>query len=56
MMFWWEQRRKLYMIKVFQMYTNKTDPLLDSIAEPDEGLQTWSHEFLQKKVEASFGH
>lgn len=40
MMFFWEQRRKLYMIKVFQMYTNKTDPFLDSIAELESGLQT----------------
>lgn len=36
MMFCWEQRRKLYMMQVFQMHTNKTDPLLDSTVEPDE--------------------
>lgn len=33
MMFCWEQRIKLYMIKIFQIYANMIDPLLDCTAE-----------------------
>lgn len=47
---------KLYMIKIFQMYANKRDPLLDCIAEPDEGHQTSCPELLHKKLRASFSH
>lgn len=56
MMFCWEQRTKLYKIKIFQMYANKTDLLLGCIAEPDEELQTSCHELLHKNLRASFSH
>lgn len=52
-MFFWEQRTKLYVIKIFQMDANKTNSLLDCIAEPGKVLQTSYHELLHKNLRAS---